>query len=52
MEVGRTDLVQHTISTGEHAPVKQTPQRIPFSLRKKVGEMVDEMLDKGIVEHF
>ena len=51
MEVGCTDLVQHTINTGEHAPVKQTPRRIPFSLRKKVGEMVDEMLDKGIVEH-
>ena len=51
MEVGRTGLVQHTINTGEHAPVKQTPLRIPFSLRKKVGEMVDEMLDKGIVEH-
>ena len=51
MEVGRTDLVQDTINTGEHAPVKQTPRRIPFSLRKKVGEMVDEMLDKVIVEH-
>ena len=51
MEVGRTDLVQHTINMGEHAPVKQAHQRIPFSLRKKVGEMVDEMLDKGIVEH-
>ena len=51
MEVGRTDLVQLMINTGEHAPVKQTPRRIPFSLRKKVREMVDEMLDKGIVEH-
>ena len=51
MEVGRTDLVQHTINTGEHGPVKQIPRRIPFSLRKKVGELVDEMLDKGIVEH-
>ena len=29
MEVGRTDLVQHTINTGEHAPVKQAPRRIP-----------------------
>ena len=51
MEVGRTDLVQHTINTGEHAPVKQAPRRIPFSMRKKVEEMVDELLDKGIVEH-
>ena len=25
MEVGRSDLVQHTITTGEHVPVKQAP---------------------------
>ena len=25
MEVGHTDLVQHTINTEEHAPVKQAP---------------------------
>ena len=49
VEVGCTDLVQHTLNTGEHVPVKQMPQRIPFSMRKKVGEMGDEMLDKGIV---
>ena len=36
MEVGRTDLVQHYINTGEHAPVKQPPRRIPFSMRAKV----------------
>ena len=47
MEVGRTDLVQHTVNTGEHAPV--APRRIPFSMRKKVEEMVDEMLDKDIL---
>ena len=46
MEVERTDLVQLTINTGEHAPAKQTPLQIPFSMRKKVGEMVDEMLHK------
>ena len=49
MEVGRTDLVQHSINTGEHAPVKQAPRRIPFSMRKKVEEIVDEMLDKGLL---
>ena len=51
MEVGRTDLVQHIINIEEHAPVKQTSRRIPFSIRKNVEEMVDEMLDKGIIEH-
>ena len=28
MEVGRTDLIQHTINIGEHAPVKQASQWI------------------------
>lgn len=51
MEVGQTDLVQHHINTGEDAPVKQAPKRIPFSMRAKVESMVDEMLGNGIIEH-
>lgn len=51
MEVGRTDLVQHHITTGEHAPVKQPPRRIPFSMRAKVEALVEEMLGNGIIEH-
>ena len=51
MEVSHTDLVQLSINTGDHAPIKQAPRRIPFFMRKKVEEMVDEMLDKGIIEH-
>ena len=50
-EVGRTELVQHKINTGEHAPVKQSLRRIPFSMRKKVEEMVEEMLKNGVIEH-
>ena len=51
MEVGRTDLVQHHINTGEHAPVKQPPRRIPFSMRAKVEALVEEMLGNGIIDH-
>lgn len=51
MEVGQTDLVQHHINTGEHAPVKQPPRRIPFSMRAKVEALVEEMLGNGIIEH-
>ena len=51
MEVGHTDLVQHDIDIGGHAPLKQPPRRIPFSLRAKVEKMVQEMLDTGIIEH-
>ena len=33
MEMDCTDLVQHDIDTGGHAPLKQPPRRIPLSLR-------------------
>jgi len=49
-ELGSTDLVTHTIDTGDHTPIRQLPRRMPFSLRTKVVELVQGMLDQGIVE--
>ena len=48
-ELGSTDLVQHVINTGDSQPVRQPAQHIPFALREKVDEMVDEMLEQGII---
>ena len=44
-ELGSTDLVTHDILTGDHPPVHQLPRRIPFSLRPKVEELVQDMLN-------
>ena len=44
-ELGTTDLVTHSIETGDHARC-----RMPFSLRGKANEMVQEMLDQHIIE--
>ena len=44
-ELGTTQMVTHTINTGEHAPIRQPVRRTPFALRAKVEEMVTEMLD-------
>ena len=49
-EIGRTDLVHHTIDTGNNIPVKQPPRRIPFALRLKLEEMMNEMLDQGVIQ--
>ena len=49
-ELGSTDLVTHTIDTGDHAPIHQPPRWMPFSLRNKVVELVQGMLEQGIVE--
>ena len=32
-------------------PVSQHQRKIPFHLRKKVGEKVDELLELGVIEH-
>ena len=48
--VGRTANVRHKIATGIHAPVKQTPRRLPFHMHDKVEEHVSDMLSRGIIE--
>ena len=43
-ELGKTHLVTHSINTGEHQPIRQTIRRTPLALRKKVNEVIQEML--------
>ena len=49
-ELGHTEIVTHTIDTGDHPPVHQPARRIPFALRAKVEEMVDDMIEQGVVQ--
>ena len=46
-ELGHTELVQHTINTGDHSPIKQLPHRTPFALRRQTEEMIAKMLEQG-----
>ena len=48
-ELGSTDIVTHDIVTGDHPPVHQPPRRIPFSLRPKVQELVQDMLNQHVI---
>lgn len=48
-ELGTTEIVSHKIDTGEKQPIKQGLRRIPFSLRKKVDEMITQMLSQGVI---
>ena len=48
-ELGTTDLVTHVIDTGDSSPIKQPPRRVPFALRAKVDQLVNEMLDHGVI---
>lgn len=49
-DLGRTNLVKHKIDTGDHAPVKQPPRRVPMHKKHIVQEELDKMLAKGVVE--
>ena len=49
---GRTDLTEHAIHTGDAAPVKLPPYRVPhaYRIRTQVKQELDEMLEAGIIE--
>ena len=49
-ELGCAKEIAHGIDTGDQKPIKQYPRRVPFALRRKVEEMIQEMLQQGIVE--
>ena len=46
-----TNLVNHHIETGDVKPIHQHPRRIPFALQEKVDEMVQDILDQGVIQH-
>ena len=49
-DLGCTEVVKHSIDVGDQSPIKQQPRRVPFTLRKQMSDMVDEMLHHGIVQ--
>ena len=48
--LGKTDLVEHKIDTGDHNPIKIPPRRLGWSQRRALNEEVDKMLSKGVIE--
>ena len=45
-DLGRTDVVKHTIDVGDSRPIRQPPRRKPLHLRDEEERQVQEMLDK------
>ncbi|XP_076660208.1 uncharacterized protein LOC143363524 [Halictus rubicundus] len=48
--VGNCDVVQHKIDTGDCAPIKQAPRRLPFHRRDEVKELLAKMERQGVIE--
>ena len=49
-ELGMTDLVTNAIDTGNSVPIKQAARWVPFQLRKTVDDMVQNMLEQGVIK--
>jgi hypothetical protein len=45
-----TDLAEHKIITGNARPIRKSPYRVPFALRKEMDNQIKDMLNKGVVE--
>ena len=50
-ELGTTELVTHSIDTGNSHPIRQPLRRIPFALQRTMEEMVKKMLAQGVIQN-
>jgi len=49
-ELGCTDVLRHSVDTGNHLPIKQQPFRTPVVRRENVAEMISAMEKYGVVQ--
>ena len=49
-DLGRTDKLHHSINTGNSPPVRQPVRRIPPSRREEVKGLLNQMLEREIIE--
>jgi hypothetical protein len=49
-DCGRTDRIYHRIDTGEARPIRQSPKRLPQAKQADVGEMLENMQRRGVIE--
>ena len=49
-DLGFCGLLQHDIDTGDAAPIRQSPRTPPLSAREAEDQILDEMLESGVIE--
>src|SRR5271156_4123387 len=49
-DLGRTNIINFTIETGDHPPIKQQLRRTNPIQTKQIEEMVQKMLDQGVIK--
>ena len=48
-ELGRTGIIKYTIDTGDSAPIRSRPYRIPETKKATVDQHINDMLARGII---
>uniref|UniRef100_A0A3P9MEE5 Gypsy retrotransposon integrase-like protein 1 n=1 Tax=Oryzias latipes TaxID=8090 RepID=A0A3P9MEE5_ORYLA len=48
-DFGHTDLVQHTIHTGDAPPIKERYRPLPPAMYKEMKTLLADMLEKGVI---
>ena len=48
-DIGHTTILPHTVDTGDSAPIRQGPRRLPLTKKQAAEEEVQRMLDMGVI---
>lgn len=49
-DIGKTNLVKHTINTGDAAPIRQRYRRLPKSQQEEADTQIKDLLERGVIE--
>ena len=49
-DIGYCDIIEHDIDAGDTYPITQSPRRPPLSVRQADDDILDEMLQSGVIE--
>ena len=49
-DLGFCPLLKHDIDTGDARPIRQSPRKPPLAAREAEDEILDEMLNSGVIE--
>ncbi len=49
-DIGHTDVVQHTIDTGDHPPIRQRPYWVPAAVWETFEQQLPHMQEQGVVK--
>jgi transposase InsO family protein len=49
-DIGQTDIVEHSIDTTGHEPIKAMPRRVPMHQQEKLDNMIVEMENNRVIQ--